>query len=485
MKRRDKNSDTQKREKKPDKRTDPKKRVKADKSIDIKKKREAERLKREEKARKVALKREMEEKRRKQGELKAERPKVRFAARHKVYRKIKSKRKNDPRGFDYRNYGFLPRVELNVRGDGASVAARFSAAGIVMREVVAGGGFLRFKIRKKDLRKAVAILNELCYNFEVGESYGIGRFGWFLLARLGIIIGTAAAAVALNISYSHIWRFDISGNAVISNAAIESVLRDAGFVSGIKKTDVDTDAVCAAVNGLDGVSDAGAEIVGTTLYVYVLEAKDFTVHKKYEAYESAYDATVTRIVMRSGTARVKCGDIVKRGDVLADGDVYSTADELLYTGECDADIYGNVSLTITAEIGNSYVEYERTGRTEKRTCFTLFGHRMFNPAPSFKSYESVATTANYDVLIPLYVTTYEYYETKPVEKERDIDEAAKAFAESKAKELEFVGDFETSYTVKATDTGLYRVNLFLSGEALISRGAPRRLPPTENGETPE
>lgn len=461
------------------------------KRVEIDKKRLEERRLKNEK--KLALKREkatrkrereqekkqIQEQKRKVFEEKEKRRKERFLARQKVYRKIKKKLKNDPRAFGYKNYGILPRVELIVRGDGASVAAKFAAADIAMTELNVGSGNLRFKIRKKDYNKAVAILNELCYNFEVGEGYGIWRLCRFLLARVGIIVGAVAAAVALNISYSHIWKVDISGNDVLSDAAIESVLRDAGFIPGMKKSNVDTDKVCAAVNGLDGVSDAGAEIIGTTLYVYVLEAKDFTVRGKYPAYESAYDATVTRIVMRSGTARVKRGDIVKRGDVLANGDVYSTADELLYTGECDADIYGDVSLTVTAEIGNYAVEYRRTGKSEKKTCFTIFGHRMFDASPTFKSYESAATTANYDVLIPLYVTTYEYFETKPVTIERDIDEVASEFAASKAKELEFVGDFKTSYTIKPTDTGLYRVNLFLSGEALISRGAQRRIEPTE------
>ncbi|MCH5163034.1 MAG: sporulation protein YqfD [Clostridiales bacterium] len=437
---------------------------------------ELKRIKAAKKAKKTELKREKEESRKRIAEINAKKRAVKLEARQKVYRKIKKKLKNDPRGFGYNNYGFLPRVELKVKGGGAEVASRLSTAGIGMADVAVGGGFSTFKIRKKDFHKAVAILNELCYNFEIGEGFGIGRLTRFWLARSGLIFGAVAAAIALNISYSHIWRIDISGNEVLSDAAIESVLKKAGFVSGVKKTDVDTDLVCAAVNGMDGVSDAGAEIIGTTLYVYVLEAKDFTVRQKFEAYESAYDATVTRIVVRRGRAHVARGDVVKKGDLLADGDVYSTAGELLYTGECDADVYGDVSITVTAEVSAYSVEYRRTGKSKRQTCFTVFGRRLFTPKPPYKSYESRTTTANYDVLIPLYVTTYEYFETKPVTVERDVDAVAKEFAESKAKELEFVGEFTTSYTVKATETGLYRVNLFLSGEALISKGSPRRMP---------
>ncbi len=427
---------------------------------------ERERIKRErEKARleRAAVKQKEYEAR---AALRAERLK----ARKRFYAKLKSKLENKPYGFDYSGYGVLPRVELEVDGDITSVTVKLASGGVDVRDVRRADGKTRFKIRKKDLRKGIAILNQMCYNYRISATYGIGRKCLFWLARAGLFVGIAASIACLNISYGYVWRIDVSGNDKLSVAAIESALSGAGFGSGCKKREIDVDRIVATLGDMDGVADASCEIVGTTLYVRVLESKDYTVHGKCSAYTAGYDAKVTRIVMRSGTATVKRGDVVKRGDTLASGDVYSTAGELLYTTECDAEIYGDVSLAFSIDVSSVAVEYVRTGRAKTKTVFELFGMRMGKAVSPFDSYETVAHTANYDVLLPLYATRYDFYETEPREIERDIDELAKEFAASKLEETEFIGDFECSYNITPTAAGLYSVHLFLSGETLISRG---------------
>ncbi len=403
---------------------------------------------------------------------KAEKSKVRQQERRRVYGKIKHALKNDPHGFGYSNTGILPRVELIVEGGGSEIALKFGREGIGVSDMVKIGRITRFKIRKKDMRKAIAILEQMCYNFKVGNTFGITRMLAFIPARIGLSIGILAAALAVNISYSYIWRVQIDGNDRVSSAAVISVLESAGIKSGIKKSSVDPKSVASAVNTLDGVADASCEVVGTTLKVRILESDDYTVPEHNTAYVSRYDATVTRIVMRKGTALVKRGDIVKIGDLLADGSVYSTAGELMYVGEPDADIYGNVSISYTARVSSTAVEYRRTGNSVKKTSFRIFGFSVFEPKSPFTSYETVASTANYDVLIPLYVTSYEFFETKPVEVERDIDALAKEFASKKAEEAEMTdGKFDATYTVTQSVGGMYDVHIFLSGEARISVGA--------------
>lgn len=439
-----------------------------------------------EKKRKKAEERAALEKERQAARIKSEEArKIKRAARQKIYRKIKDGLKNNSHGFDYCNFGIIPRLQITVSGDSASIVARLSSSGIVMDDLTVSGRKSTFKIRKKDRRKAVAIFEDMCYNYSIDAEYGIGRMGAFWLARIGLLVGAAVSVVCLNISYGYVWRIEISGNDKLSTAAIESVLSSADITVGRKKRGIDTEYVSAAVNRLDGVADATAEIVGTTLHVYVLESKDFTVRDKCSAYAAAYDATVTRIVLRDGTATVKRGDVVKCGDILANGDVFSTAGELLYTAECDAEVYGDVSITYSAEISAFAVEYRRTGRSEKKTGFEIFGRRFMYPESPYTSYESIATTANYDVLVPLYVTTFEFFETEPVQVERDIDEAAKEFAAAKIEEMNFSGEFKSSYTVKQTVSGLYSIHLFLSGETLISRSVERpqsdlpEKPPTQ------
>ncbi len=404
--------------------------------------------------------------------VKTEKLKVRQQKRRKVYGKIKTALKNDPNGFDYSNVGILPRVELIVDGGGSEIAMKFGREGIDVSDMVKNGRITRFKIRKKDMRKAIAILEQMCYNFKVGKTFGITRTLAFIPARIGLSLGILASMLALNISYSYIWRVQIDGNDRVSSAAVISALESAGIKSGIKKDTVDAKSVASAVNTLDGVADASCEVVGTTLKIRILESDDYTVPERYTSYVSKYDATVTRIVMRKGTALVKRGDIVKSGDLLADGSVYSTAGELMYVGEPDGDIYGNVSITYTVRMSSTAVEYRRTGNSVKKTSFRIFGFSVFEPKSPYTSYETVASTANYDVLIPLYVTAYEFFETAPVEVECDIDALAKDFASEKAEEAEMTdGKFDATYTVSQSVGGMYDVHVFLSGEARISVGA--------------
>lgn len=411
---------------------------------------------------------------------------ARLKKRQAFYAKIKAKLKNRSEGFDYHNAGIVPRVEVIVHGDRASIAVRMAAAGITVNDMSFADGKTRFKIRKKDLRKAIAIFDEMCYTYKIGNTFGIVRGAVFWLSRAGLVIGAALSIACLNIVYGYVWRVQISGNDKLSAAAIESALKSAGIASGKRKSELSPERAVAALESMYGVADASCEIVGTTLYVRVLEAEDFTVHEKSGGYVSDYDATVTRIVMRSGTAAVKRGDVVCCGDVLASGDVYSTTGELLYTDDCDAEIYGDVAITFSADISRAAIEYKRTGKSTVKTVFGLFGHSFGRAKCKYASYETTAHTSRYDVLIPLYVTTYTFFETKPVEVERDIDEVAQAYAESKIEEMNFVGDFKYSYNVTQGVAGLYSVHLFLSGETLISRGVPRsELPLPPPSEQPQ
>lgn len=414
---------------------------------------------------------------------KAEVAEAKRKKRKAVYVKIRQKLNNRAEGFDHRNSGILPRVELSVRGDRTSVATGLAAAGVTLRDIKCASGETLFKIRKKDLPKAVAILNEMCYTYKINATFGIGKSLAFLAARCGLIIGVAASVAVLNIAYGYVWQVKIDGNIELSSAAIEAALKRANVAVGCKKSEPIAARVAGSLGDMDGIADASCEIVGTTLYVHVLESKEYKDRKTHGEYRAKYDARVTRVVMRSGSALVKRGDVVARGDTLANGDVYSTAGELLYTAECDAEIYGEVSLTFGAQLSTAAVEYKRTGKTAEKTVFTLFGKQLGKAKPPFRSCDMTSSTSSFDVLIPLYSTTYRYYETKAVEYERDINEAAELFARSKIEELGFVGDFDYSYNVTQSLGGLYSVHLFLTGETLISEGMDRQSVNNGYGDT--
>lgn len=445
--------------------------------------------KRREEEKKQEKKRRGEERRRRDEEKAALAEKYRVIAerkrekRLKVYAAIKKKLKNGNYAFSYGNFGVRSRVELEVSGDATSLLSRFASAGIEVVDLEKSCGKFRFKVQKKELSKAIAFLDEMCYNYKLGEAYGMPRFIGYWLARVGVLVGIAASALVMYISYSHIYSIHVSGNENIKTDAVLGALKAAGIESGASKSALDLDRVVATVNGIDGIADCDCSLSGTALYVNVLESKDFVVRESFGAYKSEYDAVVTRVVIRNGTAKVKRGDTVKRGDILADGTVYSTAGEPLYTAECEGEVYGNVSIGYDVSVSPIAVEYRRTGRVSKKSAVTVFGKTFFAPTAPYGSYESSVYTANYDVLIPLYVTTYEFRETESVEVERTVEQLADLLAETKREQLGFFDrdKFTVTYTAKTTDTGLINIHMFFSGEALISRGTAAP-PPSERPE---
>ena len=447
----------------------------------LQRKTERDRLERERRAVRAAT---AERKRREREEINAEKQRladIRFEQKQKlaaakaerrktVYARIRKATGNISAGFDGGELGVVPRVELCISGDAASVASGLMRGDIPFTDLKRAGGDTFLKIGKKDLRKAIAILNEMCYNYRISATYGLKRSLAFGVSRIGLLLGLAASVAALHIVYGYVWRVEIVGNDRLSVAAIESSLATVGLKPGCSKRELSELAAVTALGEMEGVADASCEVIGTTAYVRVLEADDYTRRDTYTSARAEFDAKVTRLVVRSGSPLVTRGDVVKRDDLLASGEVFDTAGELLYTERCDVDVYGEVSLTFSAELSPTAVEYRPTGEVAKRTVFTLFGLDMGGAESPFPSYETRSHTAQYDVLLPLYVTTYEYRETAPVTVTYDPDELAKSFAEDKLEELDFVGEFEYSYTVTQGVAGLYSVHLFVTGETLISRG---------------
>lgn len=400
---------------------------------------------------------------------KLERAREKRKNREKLYAKVCATLKNRASGFDYENHGLIPTVELKIDGDRTSALSYLVRSGITTYDIRSIGGKTLVKIQKKDLRKAVAILSEMCYTYKVVASFGIWRCLSFWAARSGLIVGACAFAVGLAAVYGRVWRIEITGNDRLPVAAVEGALKRAGVYVGCDRS-IAIARSAVALSGLDGIADSSCELSGTTLTVNVLESEPSKPRTTYDSYVSRYDATVTRIVMRSGRALVECGANVARGETIASGDVLSTSGEFLYKTDCDGEIYGRVSISYSAHVPARVIEYRRTGESATVATYSLFGIKLGSLRSPYKTYELESATYKYDVLIPLYVTTYRYYETAAIEYERDIDEAARVFATAETERLELVGAFEYSYEVYNELPEMYKVHLFLTGELVISTG---------------
>ena len=151
-----------------------------------------------------------------------------------------------------------------------------------------------------------------------------------------------------------VWHIEIDGNSYISDKLIMNMLDESGVTAGQKKSRIDVDEIEKYLRiKFDSICWASAHIEGTCLYINVEEEQfDPAIYEDTKAKDkctniySKYDATITSIITRSGTACVKKNDEVKKGDLLVSGECPILDDnqevtKYLYVNS-DADVFGKV-----------------------------------------------------------------------------------------------------------------------------------------------
>lgn len=168
----------------------------------------------------------------------------------------------------------------------------------------------------------------------------------------------------------------------------------------------------------DDLSWIGIDIKGTNVIVRIVEAK-----KEPEIIDentpcnivADKNGVISKMIVRSGTARVSVGDIVSIGDILVEGVM-----EGQYTGirevNSDADIY-SIS-TYEKEKKETFIQEveNRTGNEEKNielyiNNFKIFfnkGVTKFQNYDTIRTYKKVKLFSNY--YIPIEIVTVTNYE---------------------------------------------------------------------------
>lgn len=296
-------------------------------------------------------------------------------------------------------------------------------------------------VGKKDLPKAVAILDTMCYNYSVKSRPLLNA----LLKKLTLIIASAVCAVAVFASNLVVWRVEVEGAEGALLADVLDAAAECGARAGTLKTSVDVDAVTAALRELSGISSASVSTEGNSVKIYVLTSSEPTPpDPSGEELVSGYDAVVTRIIAESGTPLVSEGDVVKKGDVLVSGDVFSTLDgSLIGRTEVRGSVYGRVTFGYSFPL-RSAATLAPTGNEHVSTSLSIFGLAFGGSEPPFALYESQTTSS---VLFPLPVTV-----TRTVYRELGAADAAgdaEEFSAEKNAELNalFGCEFESSYNI--------------------------------------
>lgn len=201
---------------------------------------------------------------------------------------------------------------------------------------------------------------------------GIRAVFEFLRRRPTIIAAYAAMLVCLALFLSRIWIIEVRDLGGGVSAQVYETLHRAKVSPGIAASGVDTRLLSLELAALDGVSYASVARKGVTLTVEIAGEKavpDVYDYARVRDLVAACDGIVSSVNVKSGTAMVKTGDLVRRGQVLISGEERVSKDETRAVGAL-----GSVTARIWCE-GNAegrltYAAKEYTGRksVSKRIC---------------------------------------------------------------------------------------------------------------------
>lgn len=364
-------------------------------------------------------------------------------------------------------------VRINAQGfNHARLLDALSAAQINVYNFTRGEKSREFAfcVQKKDLRKTFAILDEMCYNYTVAGFSRYKGFGVGLLRRLGLIAGALAFSAVIAFSRGFVWRINIEGNESVPDKVIENTLAAHNIKVGSRLSRFDSRALETALREIDGIKLASVRLSGTTVRVEVFESDQIAPPLNYSDVDilSEYDATVTRIITREGTALVEVGQHVFKGAPLIGAHRVDEEGNKI-PSRASGKVYGAVAFTKSVTVATEW--YERVPVWVKNyTVLGFFGLNIGKKPPNGAGYEIEETTQKLNVFLPVKVKSYKVTKTEMRKFTATVDELAQKTEDKIVTEFidsRVTSGLKVSRTVRELGGGVYRVNVFIEAETLI------------------
>ena len=193
--------------------------------------------------------------------------------------------------------------------------------------------------------------------------------------RKALVIGFALFFATLWFLTQFIWIIDITGNKKIEDKVILEYAAKAGLRTGMPAMAVDSGSIQNYImTNMDLISFVAVNRVGTTVNIDIREREEKREHfDKYTPSNiiATESGVIESILVQSGTAAVKKGDVVYRGQLLVSG-----ASDNKYLGikysNSDADIKARVWHEKTVELPHYIEEKVITGNVKAKRKIKIF-----------------------------------------------------------------------------------------------------------------
>jgi len=236
-------------------------------------------------------------------------------------------------------------------------------------------------IRESDILKFISFAKGRI-RYTITETKGL--FGFFKQRkkRYGAFAALFLVLVLNFILSDFVWDIRISGNENIADYSVLEALEKSGFEVGSSWRKVDKNSV--ELNLLSENSDISWISInrrGTVAYIEIAESenigKNTSMESQYCNVVADRDAVIEEITVKSGTAQVKSGDVVKAGDILISGVVESESG--VFFCHAEGEVKGRESLIVSAEIPEKEMQkiYKKDSVAEIKLNIFKFSINIF------------------------------------------------------------------------------------------------------------
>ena len=258
----------------------------------------------------------------------------------------------------------------------------------------------------------------------ITQKYGLRFFMHRFKKRKAFVLGIAAFFIILWSLTKFVWIIDITGNENVEDNSILEYAKNGGLKTGMLTALVDSQKIKSYImTNMEELSYVSVTKYGTTVYIDVREREEKREHfDKYTFSNIVADQSgvVESVLVQSGTAAVKKGDVVYKGQLLVSGATDNKYLGIKYSNS-DAVIKARVWHEKTVNIPYYTEEKVPKGNTKAKRKLKIlnFSLNLFTKNKIlFEKYDILSYT-NYISLgkgkvLPIGVETtrYEEYKTK-------------------------------------------------------------------------
>lgn len=285
-----------------------------------------------------------------------------------------------------------------------------------------------FWVKQNDLKKLKEFADLYGVQLEVVKTSGVAGSLEKIIKNLPYIAAVIICFVMLIISTQYVYNVKVEAQNDVYANKVELLLRENNIFGTIPKGKINLNEVENLIlSNLSEVSFATCYIEGFSLKIKIVANDNPKQTEEKKNLHSDFDAVVTRIMVRSGTGEVTVGQRVKAGDVLIGG--YHIADNTPSDGEengdiievvADGEVYGKVYTHKRFVIPEQAYTFVKTGKSKikRQIGFNKLAVIKSGKVP-YEFYEVATTNIKLFGLLPLNITTYEYFELQKVQIEQN------------------------------------------------------------------